>query len=307
MRPFRILVVEDFELFRRVICSILRRRPEFQVIHEAADGLEAVRLAEKLQPDLILIDIGLPRLNGLEATRLIRKLTPHAKILFLSQESSSDIVQQCLRLGGLGYVQKVRTENDLLPAVDSVLRGIQFVSSGLEFKARADAQAPYRHEVLFSSNDAAILEGLTRFVASVLSVGNAAITLVNESRRVSLLRRLHAQGVDIHGAMQRGTCRLLDAAGAPNPIRVLEAVRASSEAAARAGKSHPRVAVCCERAGRLWAEGKTEEAIQVEQHCNDLAKTHAVDILCAYPSPQRPQDAEGFWRISSEHTAVYAQ
>jgi len=139
MLPCRIVVVEDHELFRRVICSILRSRAEFQIVGEASDGLEAVRLAESLQPELILLDISLPRLNGLKATKLIRELTPHARILFISQESSPDIVQECFRLGGLGYVQKARTESDLLPAIDAVLRGIEFVSSGLVLKA-ANAQ-----------------------------------------------------------------------------------------------------------------------------------------------------------------------
>ena len=103
--------------------------------------MEAVHLAEKLQPDLILLDIGLPRLSGLEATKLIRDLTPQAKILFVSQESSSDIVQECLSLGGLGYVQKAHTESDLLRAIDAVLGGIEFVSGGLVLKA-ANAQVP---------------------------------------------------------------------------------------------------------------------------------------------------------------------
>jgi len=139
MLSCRILVVEDHEVFRRVICSILRSSSEFQIVGEASDGLEAVRLAESLQPDLILLDIGLPRLSGLEAIKVIRELTPYARILFISQESSPDIVKECLCLGGLGYVHKALTESDLLPAIDAVLRGVEFVSSGLVSKA-ANAQ-----------------------------------------------------------------------------------------------------------------------------------------------------------------------
>jgi CheY-like chemotaxis protein len=77
----RVLVIEDYEPFRRLICSTLRRRPELQIVGETADGLEAVQKAEELQPDLVVLDIGLPSLNGIEAARRIRKLSPESKIL----------------------------------------------------------------------------------------------------------------------------------------------------------------------------------------------------------------------------------
>jgi CheY-like chemotaxis protein len=75
----RVLVVEDFPPFRRIICSLLRTNPELQVIIEASDGLEAVQKAEELQPNLILLDVGLPTLNGIEVARRIRKLSPNPK------------------------------------------------------------------------------------------------------------------------------------------------------------------------------------------------------------------------------------
>ncbi len=124
-------MVEDFEPFRRFICSTLRERPEFQIVGEVTDGLEAVQKAEELQPDLILLDIGLPSLNGIDAARRIRKLSPKSKILFMSQESSSDVVQEALALGALGYVVKAHAGSELLPAVEAALQGRQFVSSGL--------------------------------------------------------------------------------------------------------------------------------------------------------------------------------
>jgi DNA-binding NarL/FixJ family response regulator len=128
---FQVLVVEDFEPFRRFVCSTLRRRTELQVICEVADGLEAVRKAEELQPDLILLDVGLPTLNGIEAARRIRTLSPESKILFVTQESSADVVQEALRLGALGYVAKINAGIELLVAVEAVCLGRRFVSSGL--------------------------------------------------------------------------------------------------------------------------------------------------------------------------------
>ena len=128
----RVLVVDDYEPFRRFVCSTLGKRPDLQVVCEVSDGLEAVQKAEELQPDLIVLDIGLPSLNGIEAARRIRKLSPESKILFASQESSPDIVQHALSSGALGYVVKGHAASELLTAVEAVLRNEQFVSRTLK-------------------------------------------------------------------------------------------------------------------------------------------------------------------------------
>jgi len=125
----RVLIVEDFVPFRQFVCSTLGTKPELQVVGEASDGLEAVQKAEELKPDLILLDIGLPSLNGIGAARQIRKLSPESKIIFLSQESSVDVIQEALDLGAWAYVVKTRAESDLLAAIEAVLRGKRFVSS----------------------------------------------------------------------------------------------------------------------------------------------------------------------------------
>jgi DNA-binding NarL/FixJ family response regulator len=127
MSTVRILVVEDFLPFRRFICSILEKKKDLQVVCEVSDGLEAVQKAEELRPDLVLLDIGLPTLNGIEAARRIRKLSPESKIIFLSQESSDDVVQEALGLGAQGYVIKTRAARDLLAAVDAVISDKQFI------------------------------------------------------------------------------------------------------------------------------------------------------------------------------------
>ena len=127
----RVLVVDDYEPFRRVVCSRLESRPDFEVIGEASDGLEAVEKAQALKPDLILIDIGLPSLNGIEAAHRICRLVPTSTILFVSQISDADVVQEALSNGAKGYVWKQDAGEDLLPAVDAALGGVHFVSSGI--------------------------------------------------------------------------------------------------------------------------------------------------------------------------------
>ena len=126
--------MDDFEPWRRAILAWLHTQPGFLVLCEASDGLEAVEKAGELQPDLILLDIGLPKLNGLEAAKRIRKLAPQSKILFVSQESSSDVIQEAFRVGAQGYVHKANAESDLLAAVNQIIAGTQFVSAGLAFK-----------------------------------------------------------------------------------------------------------------------------------------------------------------------------
>src|SRR5260221_12448761 len=125
----RVLVVEDFEPFRRFVCWMLRKNPELQVIGEVSDGMEAVRKSEALQPDLILLDIALPSLNGIEAARRIRKLAPEARIIFVSQEHSAEIAQEAFRSGALGYVVKWRAGVDLLPAIEAARENRRFVSN----------------------------------------------------------------------------------------------------------------------------------------------------------------------------------
>ena len=116
----RVLVVEDSEPFLKFFCSTLGQRAELQIIGEVTDGLQAVQKAEELQPDLIVLDIGLPTLNGIEAARRIRKLSPQSKIIFLTQESSADVVQEALSTGARGYVVKTNA-SDLLSAMNTVL------------------------------------------------------------------------------------------------------------------------------------------------------------------------------------------
>ena len=122
MPAIRILVVDDYEDWRRRISQLLQVHPEWQVVCEVSDGLEAVQKAKELRPDLILLDIGLPGLNGIEAARRIRQLSPNSRIVFLSADNSQDVVQVALSTGAQSCVHKTRASNDLLPAIDAVLR-----------------------------------------------------------------------------------------------------------------------------------------------------------------------------------------
>ena len=314
MTSITMLVVDDYEPVRRFVCSILEQRAEFQVIGEASDGLEAIQKAAELQPDLILLDIGLPKLNGIETARRVRKLVPRVRILFLSQESSFHVVQEALRSGGLGYVYKLRAQSELLPAIEAVLGGKRFVSSSLigwESSESTVAPVPHRHEILLCADDAGLLNSFTRFIAAALRAGNPAIVIATTSHLNSLRRALKDEGLDVDDATQQGTYIALDVADMPSDIAVNgwpDFVRCFEPAYKAAKAEQPRVALCGECAGRLWAEGRADAAIRLEQICNDLAKTNEMDILCAYPASgvQGEEHQEAFKRICAEHSAVHS-
>jgi len=112
------------------VASTLRTYPELEIMAEAEDGPEALLKTQELQPDLILLDIGLPTLNGIEVARKVRSVSPMSKILFVSETSSVEIVEAALKVGD-GFVIKSEAARDLLPAVKAVLEGNRFVSARL--------------------------------------------------------------------------------------------------------------------------------------------------------------------------------
>ena len=142
-RIVQVLVVQDHAPFRRFVCSILSKRRASQIIIEASDGLEAVRGAEELQPDLVFLDINLPRLNGIAAARRIRKLSPKSKIIFVSQEADPDVVQEAFSLGATGYVAKINAGTDLLAAMDAAVEGRQFVSARIVGQGTTTVSSDY--------------------------------------------------------------------------------------------------------------------------------------------------------------------
>jgi DNA-binding NarL/FixJ family response regulator len=136
--PIRVLLVDDFKPWHGVISATLQKQPELQVIGQVFDGFNAVQQAQELQPDLILLDIGLPTLNGIEAARQIGEVSPNSKILFVSENRSPDIAEEALRTGASGYVVKSDVANELLPAIGAVLEGKHFLSISLADRVSLD-------------------------------------------------------------------------------------------------------------------------------------------------------------------------
>jgi len=310
----RILLVEDHEPVRRFISAMLQSA-DFHVFH-AADGLEAVEKALELQPDLILLDIGLPKLNGIEAAKRIRTLAPWARVLFVSQESASLIVQETFQVGGCGYVHKPLVWSDLVPAVKAALNDKRFVSSGLDpgpdFNEAPTIQ--HRHEVQFYSDDSTFIKRTTPFLASSMRTADAVLVLATKSHQESFVHELAALGFDLDLAIKQGTYISLDATETlsaimtnrnPDENRFAAGLSEAIESAGKAvGAEKPRVAIFGECVGLLLADGNPEAAIRLEKLGNDLIKRHHAHILCGYPF-MTPRNDDVFNSICAEHTAAY--
>lgn len=312
---FAILLVEDSEPVRHLLRSRLESRPDLQIVGEAFDGLDAVQKATELKPDLILFDIGLPKLNGLEAAKQVRELDPHAKIIFVSQETSSEVIQVALDLGAEGYVVKSRVWSELLPAIDAVLQGKHFVAATPQNNQSNEFPVGrLRHEVQFYGDDSAFLRGLTRFIATALRADSVAIVAVTKPHQNSLVQSLKSEGLDIDAAIREGTYVALDALdtlskilvnGMPDRTRCNESMRGLVESASKATKAaRPRMATCGELAALLWAEGRTDAALLLERVGNEFCEAHDLDILCSYPFSVC-QDGVPFNNLCAEHSAVH--
>jgi DNA-binding NarL/FixJ family response regulator len=337
----RILVVDDFAPWRRFLIAKLRENPNLRIVGVVSDGLEAVLKAEELHPDLILLDIGLPKMNGIEAARRIRKIAPNSKILFLSQELDLDVARAALSEGGHGYVVKSDADNELFAAIEEVMQGKKFVSSRLPSDAghvdspdtgqlREEANASLVtpmlvkrevgrcHEVHFYSDDSLFLDEFTRFLDAALRAGNVAVFVGTASHRIALLERLHAESPETRTAIRQGRYIGLNAAeflsnfmtsDMPDTGSFLKVVDDLIVTARKDGnRKQLRVAACGECAHSLWAQGKADAAIRLEELWNEIAKIYDIDILCGYSlaNLKCEEDSYTFRRICEEHSAVHS-
>jgi len=249
----RLLLVDDYPPWWGFIRSMLKIRPELQIVLEVSDGLVAVQKAQELQPDLIVLDIGLPQLSGIEAARQIRERSPKSKILFLSQESCPEVVEAALNAGAEGYVVKSHAAGELLPAVNAVLQGKQFVGASLtnDLSNLRNEHAADHHQVKFYQDDVALVDGFVHFMEAALKIGDAVVVITTESHRANIIQRLGTDGVDL--ALKREQIIFFDVADSLSAFRAdasgdsvqfAKGVRYPFvEALDAATGKHPRVAV----------------------------------------------------------------
>jgi len=131
MELFRVLIVDDYEPWSRQLTAIIEKEPSYKVISTVSDGYAALKKAEEIKPDLVLLDISLPTLNGIEVVRSLQRFHPKPFVVFVTQNATPSIVRAALEAGGNGYVLKTYAHRDLLPAIKIVCSGGRFLSAKL--------------------------------------------------------------------------------------------------------------------------------------------------------------------------------
>lgn len=130
----RIVIAEDYTILREGLRALISVNPDFEVIGEAADRLEAIRCVEKLKPHLVLLDLSMPRMNGMEAIREVKKQSPGTKVLVLTVHKTEEYILAALQAGADGYALKDSTHAELMLAIKSVLAGKHYISPGISGK-----------------------------------------------------------------------------------------------------------------------------------------------------------------------------
>jgi two-component system response regulator NreC len=212
----RVLLADDHTIVRQGLKALLNAEPDIEVVGEAADGWAAIQQAETLMPDVVLMDITMPRLNGLEATRRLKKLLPQVKVLVLTVHTNEEYVREILRAGAAGYILKEAAVGELVTAVRAVARGDSFLSPAVskivvEDLARGrewngdtvfDTLTPREREVL-----QLIGEGHTnQEIAEILAISVKTV----ETHRAQLRRKLdiHDRAGLIYYAIRKGLTRM---------------------------------------------------------------------------------------------------
>ena len=204
----RIVLADDHAMVRKGFRLILEAQPDMEIAGEAGNGREAVELAEKVHPDVVVMDVAMPELNGIEATRRLASSSPHTRVLALSMHKDSVYVREILRAGARGYLLKDSIDTDLINAVRAVARGDGYISPGVSDAVLSD----YRRHVtdpldLLTSREREVLQMIAESKTNkeIAAALNLSIYTV-EAHRGKIMEKLnlHSTGELVRFAVRHG-------------------------------------------------------------------------------------------------------
>jgi two-component system, NarL family, response regulator NreC len=210
--PLTLLLADDHQIVRQGLRALLKTVPDFRLVGEAADGLETVKMVERLQPDVLVLDLMMPGLNGLEVSRQVSRRSARTRIVILSMYSNEAYVAEALRAGASAYVLKDSGADELVKAIQSVIRGERYFSSPIS----EVAVGAYLQKVEETSGDPYdTLTTREREVLQLTAEGHSGTEISNrlfisprtvESHRANLMRKLGVRNQKelIRYAVQRG-------------------------------------------------------------------------------------------------------
>ncbi len=207
-----IMLADDYKIVRQGLRALLEAEPDFSLVGEAGDGLEAVRLAERLRPDVLVLDLMMPGLTGMEVTLQIGKRSPQTRVIILSMHANEAYVLEALRNGAAGYVLKESSADELVQAVREVVAGRRFLSSPLSERA-IDAYVSKSREGTLDRYET--LTGREREVLHLAAEGHTNAEIAGrlsissrtaETHRANMMRKLELRSQTdlIRYALRRG-------------------------------------------------------------------------------------------------------
>ena len=184
----RVILVDDHEIMREGMCALLKRRPEVEVIGQAADGRAAVDMARKLRPDVVIMDIGMPNLDGIEATRQMLDENPNLRVMALSTHSDGAIVAKMIKAGATGYMLKESAFSELMDGLNLMAEGKTYLCSKISKVVFADYVNMLTNPRIDGSDG---LTGREREVLQLIAEGNT-------TKEIAQMLHLSPKTIDSH-------------------------------------------------------------------------------------------------------------
>jgi CheY-like chemotaxis protein len=320
MSSVEVLIVDDQARFRRMVRSLIESQPEYRVCGEAGDGIEAVEKVHQLHPDLVLMDINMPRMNGLEATRIIRRESPDCNVIIVTQNDAMVAREQARIVDANGFVTKSDLIRDLLPEMGRVVmenngsldETRNAAANGEPWCGLLTGAAPRDHIVQLYQDQQFLNRAVCRFAAAAIANGEGVILVPTIAHWDAFRPRLESEGVDVQAAEKRGQLTIVDADNLlPTFMRdgmpdspVFMGLAANVVSQARGEGRYPKVRWWGEMVNILWERGDVAASMNLEDLFDQLAHEQDISIFCSFSMDNFNGDvhARMLPRLSENHS-----